>query len=127
MTRLRAYCDACHQQITPLRAGLLEVDLAAVDRVEAARAAWERDRGQVLVAADGHLLGHTYSGADLLDYREAVPWRVWHRRCDPDPHEEHGAYYHLTLDRIADPWDQLIRAAAEGHGPLRCTPARRSR
>jgi hypothetical protein len=87
-----------------------------------------------------------YSGADLLDYPEAAPWRVWHRRCDPDPDEERGDYYHFTLDRVVDAcgllhwtahlmkkpwlaatnWDDLLRGAADGHGPIRCTPMRRT-
>jgi hypothetical protein len=137
---LRAYCDGCGQQVKPLKAGYLEVNLTDVYRVERDVKAWEKDRGQETP------LGKTYDGADLMAHPEAATWHVWHRTCDPDPDEERGQYYHFTLDRVGDAagllhwtshlmeknwlehtnWRQLIGRAADGVGPLRCPGSKRA-
>jgi hypothetical protein len=140
MSELHAYCDQCDRCILPLSHGLIEVSMAEVNRVEAARQSWRAERGQGLAAPDGRPSARAYSGTDLLDYPEAATWHVWHRTCDPDPDEEASPYYHVGLERIADAadllhwtahlmekswlehtnWRELIGRAANGHGSLRC-------
>lgn len=117
---LEFLCDVCGGRIED-GAGCLEIRFGEIQAYREAKAEWERVHGTGTV----HRIG------ELLTFPEAVPWRLYHDRCNPDP--DAGGYdvdvSHVRTWRelllwtsrlmaknwlaLTD-WPQVIGAAAEG-------------
>lgn len=136
--RLDAYCAVCKQPVQD-GDGYLWIDMAAVNRADQQQAAWAE---KWLKPCSGNPLGAILPLSAFAGQPEDVPWRMHHRGCDPDLD---AMAYHIEVERIRTypqildwtahlmekewlrftNWDSLIRAAAQGTGPLRPADCRR--
>lgn len=77
-------CDGCGVAIED-GAGYIEIDSAAAQQQALERRQWHREN-------DGKMLS-----LSEIPVPRPVPWRAWHRACDPDPD---GGEYWFDVERI---------------------------
>lgn len=87
---LRWKCDKCGDEIGDAE-GWLTVDESAVGEAQDKQRAWD----------DAHPrdeMGHRgLTMREIMEQPDAVPWRAYHRRCDPKPE---GGGYTIEVSRI---------------------------